>query len=1037
MQLGKQLVLFRYILKQFGYDDFEPLREEFNTRPPGSNTTGRSYFAGVLVNRTSKTIGNHRLFAYDDAIFEYEARLRRHMAEPFFSLKYYQWFALLFTEYFLDHYTNRQSAFIDGLNRFKARHADFKSIDDYTANDLRKLAFWMATGSGKTLLMHCNYWQITRYLKDFENIVLITPNEGLSRQHYEDFLRSGIDAKLYSGSEESLKTDDGQVLIIEITKLVKEKEGEGVSVDVDFFSESRNLVFIDEGHKGQKSEEKTWKGLREYVTRGDGSFTCEYSATFGQVIPLSGKDLPLLNEYARSIIFDYSYRHFYIDGYGKDFAVFNIDVAGEYSEIQNRLLLTASLLGFYEQLILFDKFRAELRSYNIEKPLWIFVGSKVIGNGSKTLTQADKQNISDVTRIVQYFKFALSRPGELQNIIDKILSARSGFSDENGDDIFKYRFRYLRKHPPAAEEILSTVFHGIGTIEAFQVKQADGEIALKTKTSDHYFGVINIGDVPKYVKKLEQDTDQELMVNDDNFTRSLFEGISAPGSPINILIGSKKFIEGWNSWRVSSMGLMNMGKSEGAQIIQLFGRGVRLKGKDLSLKREDANAPYQIRALQTISIFGLNASYMNRFLSEIEKEVPEYTDFPIKIEYNRKEKWNGRLMTFKTQPGHHFKTHVIALAYEETIARRITLDLRNRVSVAAGGLNGQVAEDLGNYKTNFIKPHIDFIDFNALVLEADRFRLLKGYTNLIIHKDAIREFLETGAYDLFSHPGQFGIEDAINGKIQDIAGILAKDYINKFYANQEKAFLTKYLTYEMLDQEEHQEMFPDARRLIVKIPKQHIGVIDELKASIDAFYETDTQALPTIHFSNHLYSPIASWKKGIQCKEIKTIPTRLNEGEKEFILHLRAYLEEASWQFEHKDVFIFRNLSQRGIGFFIKSASFFPDFILWIVEKEKQHIFFIDPKGIRETRNFNNPKVIFCRDQAGDLERKINDDLKADGRNLTVSISAYILSVTKFTDIKDSWGSDGATLQAFTDNNILFIDENKAYLAHLFRNLSS
>ncbi|MDA3898552.1 MAG: DEAD/DEAH box helicase family protein [Desulfobacteraceae bacterium] len=1036
MQLGKQLILFRYILKQFGYEDFDTLRQEFNTRSTGSNATGRSYFAGVLVNRTNKRVGNHTLFTYDEAISGYEEKLRKHMAEPFFSLKYYQWFALLFTEYFLDQYVNHQSTFFCGLNSFKAQNDDFKNIDDYAENDLTKLAFWMATGSGKTLLMHCNYWQITRYFKNFENIILITPNEGLSRQHYDDLIKSGIDAKQYSGSEESLKTRDGQVLIIEITKLVKKKEGEGVSVDVDFFSESRNLVFIDEGHKGQKSEEKAWKGLREHITRGSGSFTFEYSATLGQVISITGKDLPLLNEYARSIIFDYSYRHFYIDGYGKDFSVFNIDVADDYSEAQNRLLLTASLLGFYEQLILFEKFKDELRSYNIEKPLWIFVGSKVIGNGSKSLTQADKQNISDVTRIVKYFKFALSQPGELQNDIDKIISANSGLNDENGVDIFKYRYQYLHANKPEAEEILRTVFHGIGSIEAFQIKQADGEIALKTKTNDQYFAVINIGDVPKYIKKLEQDTDEELIVQDDNFTRSLFERFSAPGYPINILIGSKKFIEGWNSWRVSSMGLMNMGKSEGAQIIQLFGRGVRLKGKDLSLKREDANAPYQIRALQTISIFGLNASYMNRFLSEIEKEIPEYTDYSIDLKFNRKEQWNGRLMTFKTRSGHHFKAHIVELAYEGEIAKRITLDLRNRVSVAAGGFNGQVAEDSGSYNVNFIKPYIDFIDFNALGLEADRFRLLKVYTNLIINKDAIKEFLQTGAYDLFSQPGQFGLKEAINGKIQDIACILAKDYINKFYANQEKAFLTKYLTYEMLVQEEHQEMFPDAQRLIVKVPKQHLPVIEELKANIEELYKTDSKILPSIHFGKHLYSPIASWEQGKQFNEIKTIPTRLNKGERDFVLHLRAYLEEASDQFENKDVFILRNLSQRGIGFFIKSSSFFPDFILWIVEKKKQYIYFLDPKGIRETRNFTNSKVIFCREQVVDLEKKINDDLMADGRDLTVSISAYILSVTKFTEIVPIWGEKGASKEAFTENKILFIDDDKVYLNQLFKNLS-
>jgi len=71
----------------------------------------------------------------------------------------------------------------------------------------------------------------------------------------------------------------------------------------------------------------------------------------------------------------------------------------------------------------------------------------------------------------------------------------------------------------------------------------------------------------------------------DVISQSLFDKIKNPSSTINILIGAKKFIEGWDTWRVSTMGLLNIGTSEGPQIIQLFGRGIRLKGKDMSLQR--------------------------------------------------------------------------------------------------------------------------------------------------------------------------------------------------------------------------------------------------------------------------------------------------------------------------------------------------------------------------------------------------------------------------------------------------------------------
>lgn len=1034
MQLEKQLVLFRYILLQLGYEAFEDLRDEFNNKESGTSSTGYTFFASALMANSEKLIEDRAIQQYDEAIQDYEKKLRENRAEPFLTFKYYQWFSLLFTEYFFDVYSNNPTVLINSLNQYAQDSRDFKDIEAYTEKDLKKLAYWMATGSGKTLLMHCNYWQITKYFKEWENIILITPNEGLSRQHYESCLESGIPAKLYSGSEESLKTKEGEILILEITKLVKEKEGEGVSVDVDYFSESKNLVFIDEGHKGQKSEERAWKNLREHLTRGDGSFTFEYSATFGQIITNSTKDL--LQEYGKSIIFDYSYRHFYTDGYGKDFSVFNLDAKNEYSEEQNKLLLTASLLGYYEQLALFEQFEKDLRQYNIEKPLWVFVGSRVISSSSSTLTQGDKESISDVSRIVKFFKYALSSPTALQSDINKILKGDTGVRDADGNDIFKGRFEYLKKETPIAESILTKVFNGIGNIEAYQVKQADGEIALKTKTADQYFAVINIGDVPKYAKTLEADTDGDLTIQDDSFTKSLFQAISETDSTINILIGSKKFIEGWNSWRVSSMGLMNMGKSEGAQIIQLFGRGVRLKGKNLSLKREEANAPYHVRALQTISIMGLNASYMNRFLTEIEKEVPDYTNYSIEIKLNHEEQWNGQIMTFRKQNDKSFKDEIIELEYNADVAKRVTIDLRNKISIASGGFNSQFAEDAAEYNENFLKGFRGFIDFNALTMEANRYKLLKGYQNLIINSEIFSQLIEEGNFNLFSHKGQFEINEAISGKVHAVAVSLVKDYINKFYADKEKAFLSKYLTYDMLDHASHSAMFPASHTMIVKVPKKHDTFISELESRIKEIYEKDDKTLPSIHFDKHLYSPIASIADGKKFKEIKTVPVRLNEGERDFINHLREYARESK-QFEGKKLFVLRNLSVKGIGFFMESSSFYPDFILWVVDGAKQFIYFLDPKGILlgET-HFNNPKVLWCKDDASILEAKIQSDLDKDKKEIEVHISAFILSVTPFAKVQKVWSDGKVTKDEFAENKVLFIENNKEYLSKIFENLN-
>lgn len=1040
MKLSKYLVLFRYLLRQFGFESFEKLQDEFSNKLSGYDATGRSYFANALM-ATRKLVPDQTLLYYDGVLKEYEEKLIKFRGEPYLSFKYYQYFALLFTEYFLDELSNRPDALLQGLNEFKQTDKEFGTLPDYEKTDLKKLALWMATGSGKTLLMHVNYWQLLKYFKNWENILLITPNEGLSQQHYEEFRKSGIKAKLYSGSEESLKTQEGEVLIIEITKLTKDKEGEGISVDVDYFSESRNLVFIDEGHKGQRSEERAWKKLREHLTRGEESFTFEYSATFGQIIGNGNSDL--LNEYGRAILFDYSYRHFYTDGYGKDFSVFNIEAEQGYSERETQLLLTASLLGYYEQLILFQKYEQELKPYNIEKPLWVFVGSKVIGKKSgktdeakaKKLSGDEKSAVSDVTLVLNFFRSVLESPAGLQKDADMILNGKSGLQ-KDGDDIFKNSFEHLKVNRPTAEEMLQKIFHGASAIEALQIKNAEGEIGLKVSTGQQYFGVVNIGDVASFGKKLEEDTLGKVQIQDDNFTKSLFHSISDKYSGINVLIGSKKFIEGWNSWRVSSMGLMNMGQGEGAQIIQLFGRGVRLKGREFSLKREEHTAPYYVKALQTISIFGLNAKYMSSFLTNIEKEVDTMIEFILDIQFNNKKDWENKIYTFRTDAKHDFKQFVIELELKETVLKKIEIDLRPRIAVAVSGFNSELAEaedDLLSGK-NLLHEFVDFIDFESLLLTCNYHKHVRNYSNLIIKQPVLKQIVLSEQYNLITLKQQFGIKEAVAGKLQNIAESLIKDYINKFYSDKEKDFLTKNLAFDFLSEEKYPEVFPDKKQIIVKVPENRKPEFDELWKDISNFYtEFEIKEVPVVHLDRHLYSPLASYRKGKE--EIKTVPVKMNKGETDFIKHLREYLISEKDKIKEKEIFVLRNLSKRGVGFFIESSSFYPDFIIWVVTEKKQTILFVDPKGILMLGNFKNDKIIFCTETIKEINKAIGEKVRQENLKQEIELKAYILSVTPYTELKASWESSVSTKVDFEKHNILFLDANKDYLVKMFEEI--
>jgi superfamily II DNA or RNA helicase len=1031
MKLEKHLILNKYFLNLFGFNDFNNLREKLKDTEEGYDSTGRSYFVNVLIGL--KPDWEDVLLRYDKAIREYVEKLRQNRKQPNFNLKYFQYLAVLFTEIFLDKYYNDKQGFLNELNEFleKFNKQNKTEIKPFTEEDLKKLAFWMATGSGKTLLMHINYWQILKYSKNnWDNIILITPNKGLSKQHYEELRLSGIPCKLYDGNIDNLKTKNGEVLVIDIYKLTKEKKGEGVSVDISYF-DGKNLVFIDEGHKGQRSEEQRWKELREKI--GKNGFIFEYSATFGQVI---SNNREILEEYAKAIIFDYSYKYFYTDGYGKDFYVYNIKTEKKnYSEEQQNLLLTAGLLTFYEQLKIFEDYKEQFREYNVEKPLWIFVGSKVTGKGVN----------SDIVRVVKFLNKITQNEEFLKKTLKRILEARSGLINEEGNDIFKGKYEYIKRKysevDTLAEDIYEKVFNGKGKLELWEIKNAEGELGLKTSTAEKYFGVINVGDIGTLKKLIS-----EIEVKEDHFSQSLFFGINGKNSPINILIGSKKFIEGWNSWRVSTMTLINMGKSEGAQIIQLFGRGVRLKGKNFSLKREE-NAEYELKTLQTLFIFGLNADYINAFLKAIEKEEVNYKEIEIPIRFNHPDRWEGKIYTVKVREDFDFLNHPVKLELDEEVLKSVKIDLRPKITVAHG-LKVEKTDTVIDEPLTIPEGYLELLNWDYIFSEIMNYKIVQGMYNLIVDENVLKTVAKrSDLYKLFLQ-GSKDLEIETGGgkpvlrirtfeglnKLHEILLLVLRNYIHKFYRKKERQKTMEYLTAEPLTIKGHPFMYPEGEKIVIKIPASLVNDIKDLEKQIEEYVKNE---IPQewknwesflIHFDKHLYTPLVVWKKNKE--EVKSIPVKLNRGETKFIEDFKRFLELNNLSLRNKDIFLLRNLSKRGVGFFI-NVGFYPDFIIWIGEEDRQHIIFIDPKGIRNLGNFGDDKIQFCSKYIKEIEKAVNENLKREGRKINLQLDAFIVSVTPYEDIKKTFGDRSYAKEDFEKHNILFQEDEK-YIMKLF-----
>jgi len=115
-------------------------------------------------------------------------------------------------------------------------------------------------------------------------------------------------------------------------------------------------------------------------------------------------------------------------------------------------------------------------------------------------------------------------------------------------------------------------------LDLVNIENADGEIGLRASGTDDYFGVINIGGDRVFLDRIEGAYDH-ISVESDQFKKSLFRSINKRDSPINVLMGSRKFIEGWDSWRVSTMGLMNFGRGEGPRSSSCSGEEFDFWGK--------------------------------------------------------------------------------------------------------------------------------------------------------------------------------------------------------------------------------------------------------------------------------------------------------------------------------------------------------------------------------------------------------------------------------------------------------------------------
>lgn len=1036
IKFNDQLLLFRYFLNLFGKNTLASLAGQLNSmEQEGYNENQNTWFYVYLdrictVNKDIVKINRDKLRLYDENICRYVKQIGDKRGG--IVLKYFQYISLLFTEMYLDRYFFDKDEFCKDLNEYAKQVSTqtMGKIDiEFKPEGMNKLAFMCATGSGKTLITHANILQFSYYLKraqrlnshlTINKVILLSPNEGMSNQHLEELKLSSITAALFQKDTGFLSQRE-DVIIIDMNKL--KEEGKIKTVSIDSF-EQNNLVLVDEAHRGLAGD--VWYDYRSRLS-ADGGFAFEYSATFKQAMKTlkPTKDKDLLDEYCTSIIMDYSYKYFYEDGYGKEYRIYNLKDGID--EEQRHLYLTGCLLSFYQQLKLFESYPKEFAPFEIEKPLLVFVGNRVTAKTSNA-------EMTDVEEVIEFIDKFVNRKAKTIERLNAVLNEDTGLMDGRGAELFLQDFNALKSifgGSPKAEDIytdiLRLVFNSDTSSEEPRlhienIRQVPGEIGLKIGEYGDYFGVISIGDTAGLVKNCDK---KGIVAKTEEFvSESLYRNINNSTSNIKVLVGSRKFTEGWNSWRVSTMGLINFAKGEGSQAIQLFGRGVRLRGYHGCLKRsrklddQSINVPKHIELLETLTIFGIRAQYMEDFKKYLEleemsaNEKPHEFTLPVVSRYDMvKEK---KLRVIKLKSGVNFKKQSRRLVLDKPderfmsylVKNKITIDCRSKVQTIESSFSMQMMSVTDEHTLD--KEYIPYLDYDRMFEELEAYKNEKFYYNISIEKDRLKDILLVdGWYSLIIPKMHIKIDSFEKLEAAtDYCVMVMKIYIDKFFKYEKERWEAPLLEYQELTADDNNFVSEYSLKYADLFDgdngaEQVEGFITELTALLDkdkgiAEYERAvfSKSLVAFDFHSHLYAPLISLKSnGLK---IQISPVSLNEDEKLFVDRLKNYTEKNKEVFDNRNLYLLRNKSKVGMGFF-EAGNFYPDYVLWIDTPEVQYVSFIDPKGLMRVRP-DDPKVEFYR-----KIKELEDRLQPSCTDKKIVLNSFIMSGTKSADLREWW----------------------------------
>lgn len=811
---------------------------------------------------------------------------------------------------------------------------------------INRMCFWMATGSGKTLVM-VKIIEYLRHLKERQqipphNILVLAPSEHLIKQirlTIEEFNEEGLNIDLVPlrefGKTRQARLGDVETVYYHRSDNLSDVQKDALTDYRLYENGGKWFVLLDEAHKGGKEDSKR---QAYYALMAREGFLFNFSATFTD------------EEDIVTTVKKYNLQEFIQNGHGKNIYLNE----SEYRAFKNRgkevggekkkQIVLKSLITLAHASRQVARLRQDTGNDEIyHLPLML-----TLVNSVNTNIEDDSNDLWVFFQVLRQIAeggidetlFNAARDELLQDWRGaQLLFGGGGKADEEtliGDD------------PASVEnmtisDLREKVFlsRRQGRLQIIRGKESDKELAFQLINADRPFAMFRIGDTSRWRNEFLVGFEETTALQEQGFFDSL------ETSDITILMGSRAFFESWDSKRPNIINFINIGGSDAKKfVVQAVGRGVRIEPLPNERRRLGSLAPQKqgvlqdcagkVGPLETLFLFATNRNAINSVLDGMDAERGSNYERVTGFKRAKRPEVNGKEMPllvpeYQQEADKRVKTKFTL--GENTLARfRRWLDnTPDSVFVVRDGLTPQQINSL-----------------REEVKERDNFRINqdKEYDSLPFLQERLLSHLSVNAQTakgMRALNEQEGNEDIVHFReVRANLGSQALETLNE---------KIKKVAQGRVEGDEYNSLL--RKHLEGEISR------DEFEAYTQGQPEASfDERLKIKHVAAHYYLPMVTASEPAKADFIKHIVKV--ESEVTFLNALDEWLQGEgntpqwdAWMFSKLD----ESLDKVHIPYFDGKVNeyrrFLPDFVFWMCKDDQYQIVFVDPKGVAHASSYH------------------------------------------------------------------------------------